>query len=336
MALATLRGIELKVKEGELVAIVGATGSGKSSLLAALLGELKKLEGVVNTRGSIAYIGQSAWIQAASVRENVLCGDALDSVRYNRVMEACALKPDLESFAAGDETEIGEGGSNLSGGQKQRLVLARATYKDAAVYLLDDPFSALDIHVARHVFEEVVMGLLQGKTRVIVTNDLRLLPLADRIVMLQNGEINEVGKYQELLNKKGTFAELLQQQKDHTVQEDAQVGEQDRRDSLAKLATSTKLVEVEKTVQEQELPELATGLGVVWRYFRCGGALATFASILLIASSCGLTGYSSVWLSVWSDEPNQAETYRKYLLGYGAIFFVQALLNILEIGRAHV
>uniref|UniRef100_A0A4X2KC03 ATP-binding cassette sub-family C member 6 n=1 Tax=Vombatus ursinus TaxID=29139 RepID=A0A4X2KC03_VOMUR len=205
--------INLAVPRGSLFAVIGSVGSGKSSLLSALLGELSKLEGYVNIKGSVAYVPQEAWIQNASVKENVCFGQRLDIPWLDRVLEACALRPDLASFPAGIHTEIGEQGINLSGGQKQRLSLARAVYKKASVYLLDDPLAALDVHVGQHIFDHVIGpgGLLQGMTRILVTHAVHILPQVDHIIVMANGAVAESGSYQELLQRNGTFADFLSQ-----------------------------------------------------------------------------------------------------------------------------
>ncbi|CAL1682835.1 unnamed protein product [Lasius platythorax] len=206
-----LQNINFHVEQGQLVAIVGTVGSGKSSLLSALLGEMEKLNGKVNTKGSIAYVSQQPWIQNATLQDNVLFGKALNKSLYNRVIEACALSPDLKMLPAGDQTEIGEKGINLSGGQKQRVALARAVYNDSENYFLDDPLSAVDSHVGKHIFENVVgpNGLLKKKTRVLVTHGITYLPEVDNIIVLKDGEITESGTYKQLLEKKGAFAEFL-------------------------------------------------------------------------------------------------------------------------------
>lgn len=150
-----LKNINMRVNHAELVAVVGTVGSGKSSLISAFLGEMNKVSGRVNTVGKIAYVSQQAWIQNATLRDNILFGKSYDKKLYDRVVNACALKQDLDMLPAGDQTEIGEKGINLSGGQKQRVSLARAVYNDADLYFLDDPLSAVDSHVGKHIFEQV-------------------------------------------------------------------------------------------------------------------------------------------------------------------------------------
>ena len=125
----------------------------KSSLLSCILGEVPKLAGHVRLSGTRAYVGQSPWIQSGKIEENILFGKEMDRGRYNRVLEVCALKDDLEVLSFGDQTVIGERGINLSGGQKQRIQIARALYQDADIYLFDDPFSAVDAHTGSHIFK---------------------------------------------------------------------------------------------------------------------------------------------------------------------------------------
>uniref|UniRef100_A0A7M4F5B4 Multidrug resistance-associated protein 1-like n=1 Tax=Crocodylus porosus TaxID=8502 RepID=A0A7M4F5B4_CROPO len=201
-----------QIPEGALVAVVGQVGSGKSSFLSAILGEMEKLEGTVQRRGSVAYVSQQAWIQNSILQENILFGSGLNKPYYERVLEACALLPDLEQLPNGDQTEIGERGVNISGGQKQRVSLARAVYSNADIYLLDDPLSAVDVHVGKHLFEKLIgpSGLLKNKTRILVTHSLAFLPQTDLIIVMENGKIADMGTYQELLSKRANFAELLQ------------------------------------------------------------------------------------------------------------------------------
>ncbi|KAL1778841.1 multidrug resistance-associated protein 1 [Sigmodon hispidus] len=207
----TLNGIHFSIPEGALVAVVGQVGCGKSSLLSALLAEMDKVEGHVALKGSVAYVPQQAWIQNDSLRENILFGHPLKERHYKAVLEACALLPDLEILPSGDLTEIGEKGVNLSGGQKQRVSLARAVYCNSDIYLFDDPLSAVDAHVGKHIFEKVVgpTGLLKNKTRILVTHGISYLPQMDVILVMSGGKISEMGSYQELLDRDGAFAEFL-------------------------------------------------------------------------------------------------------------------------------
>ncbi|GFQ80003.1 multidrug resistance-associated protein 1 [Trichonephila clavata] len=219
-----LTNLNFRAPEGKLVAVVGQVGSGKSSLLSALLGDMVKWCGKINVKGSVAYVPQQAWIQNATLRKNVLFTKSFDENKYKTVLEACALAQDLEILPGGDMTEIGEKGINLSGGQKQRVSLARAVYSNADIYYLDDPLSAVDAHVGKHIFEHVIGpdGLLKKKTRILVTHRISVLPDVDTIVVLVNGQISEMGSYQELLAKKGAFADFLIQYLQENVSESAE------------------------------------------------------------------------------------------------------------------
>ncbi|XP_074198909.1 ATP-binding cassette sub-family C member 3 isoform X2 [Camelus bactrianus] len=227
----SLHSLDIQVPKGALVAVVGPVGCGKSSLVSALLGEMEKLEGKVYMKGSVAYVPQQAWIQNCTLQENVLFGQALDPKRYHRALEACALLADLEVLPGGDQTEIGEKGINLSGGQRQRVSLARAVYSNADIFLLDDPLSAVDSHVAKHIFDQVIgpEGVLAGKTRVLVTHGISFLPQTDFVIVLADGQVSEVGTYSALLQRSGSFANFL---RNYAPDEDEEHLEADSRTAL--------------------------------------------------------------------------------------------------------
>ncbi|XP_045788022.1 putative ABC transporter C family member 15 [Trifolium pratense] len=204
----TLDEIELKVKRGMKVAICGSVGSGKTSILSGILGEIYKQSGNVKISGTKAYVPQSAWILTGNIRDNITFGKEFDEDKYEKTVEACALKKDFELFSGGDLTEIGERGINMSGGQKQRIQIARAVYQDADIYLFDDPFSAVDAHTGTHLFKECLMGILKEKTILFVTHQVEFLPAADLILVMQNGKIAQAGTFEELLKQNIGF-ELL-------------------------------------------------------------------------------------------------------------------------------
>ena len=196
-----LKNIDLNVRKGELVAIIGKVGSGKSSLLSALLGEMSCKTGKIkNYSKSFSYVSQQAWIQNMTIKENILFGQREHRDLYEQVIEACALKPDFQILPGGDLTEIGEQGINLSGGQKQRIALARAAYKQSEVILLDDPLSAVDAHVARHLFNNLIgpSGICKQSTRIIVTHNLHFLNQMDKIILFDEGNIVLHGNYEEV------------------------------------------------------------------------------------------------------------------------------------------
>jgi len=191
----TLTDISISIPRGSLVAVLGKVGSGKSSLLAALLGEMHRLNGELHIDGDLALVAQTPWIQAATLRDNVLFGSDFDDQRYEEVIKACALDVDIQGMQGNDLAEIGEQGLNLSGGQRARLALARALYQDSDIYLLDDPLSSVDAHVGKWLLQHVICGkLLSHKTRILCTYNNEAISFANLVLVLENGHIRYFGK----------------------------------------------------------------------------------------------------------------------------------------------
>uniref|UniRef100_A0A4W2EE42 Multidrug resistance-associated protein 4 n=1 Tax=Bos indicus x Bos taurus TaxID=30522 RepID=A0A4W2EE42_BOBOX len=197
-----LKGLSFTVRPGELLAVVGPVGAGKSSLLSALLGELSLIQGNVNVHGRIAYVSQQPWVFPGTVRSNILFGKKYEEDRYKEVIKACALEKNLQNLKERDQTVIGDGGTPLSEGQKARISLARAVYQDADIYLLDDPLSAVDVEVSRHLFEQCICQALKDKVTILVTHQLQYLKAASKILQLENGEMVEKGPYTEFLKSR--------------------------------------------------------------------------------------------------------------------------------------
>lgn len=193
---------------------------------------MHKLSGSYYINGSVSYAAQQAWIQNATVKDNILFGNKPDEVLYRQVIEACALVTDLNILAAGDRTEIGEKGINLSGGQKQRISLARAVYNNSDIYLLDDPLSAVDAHVGKHIFDNVIgpEGMLKDKTRFFCTNSLGFLSECDEIIMLDEGEVIENGSYDELIENDKHFAKFIENYVQSSNQEEEQEAPKPQKD----------------------------------------------------------------------------------------------------------
>ncbi|XP_053792269.1 ATP-binding cassette sub-family C member 4 isoform X3 [Vidua macroura] len=217
----TLQQISCTVRRGELLAVIGPVGAGKSSLLSAVLGELPKDKGLINVTGRIAYVSQQPWVFSGTVRSNILFDKEYEKEKYENVLKVCALKKDLELLANGDLTVIGDRGATLSGGQKARVNLARAVYQDADIYLLDDPLSAVDAEVGRHLFEKCICQALHQKISVLVTHQLQYLRAANQILILKDGKMVGKGTYAEFLRSGIDFASLLK--KDEEVVEQLSV-----------------------------------------------------------------------------------------------------------------
>ena len=188
-----LTNVTFFVSQGEMLAVTGPVGSGKSSLLMAILGELPTISGTVAFNGTVAYVPQIPWVFSGTVRDNILFGRHLDTKRYNEILDVCCMQPDLQNFSKGDLTEIGHRGVSLSGGQRVRVSLARALYSAADIYLLDDPLSAVDAKVGKHLFNNCICGFLSNQIRVLVTHQLNYLTHIPNVMVLNNGVQVEEG-----------------------------------------------------------------------------------------------------------------------------------------------
>jgi len=336
---ANLKNLNLNIQQGRLVAVVGEVGCGKSSLLSGILGEMHKLnEGKINLNGSSAYVAQQAWIQNATVRDNIIFGKEYNQQLYEKVVECCSLKTDFQIMPAGDSTEIGEKGINLSGGQKQRISLARSVYVNADIYLLDDPLSAVDAHVGKDIFDNIIgpNGLLRNKTRVFVTNSLSFLPQVDEIILLEHGQIVEKGSYEQLKNKNAAFTDFIrlylqsqdanknnqQENNDENIEEipEKKVVMNQSIDLLARQqsnksklgggdAKKTAAVEKagEKIIVKERIESGEVKLSILKAYFKaCGYVLTGLSVVLFSIVNIGSIG-SNVWLSEWSNDAKNPE-----------------------------
>lgn len=203
------RDISVKITKGQLIAIIGPVGSGKSSLFHVILNELPLLTGRVSVNGKISYAAQEPWLFSNNVRQNILFGDEMNKEHYRTVVNRCALEEDFKLFPYGDKTMVGERGISLSGGQRARINLARAVYKEADIYLLDDPLSAVDTHVGKHIFEKCIREYLNSKTVILITHQLQYLKEVDRIIIIEHGAIKAEGTYSELTSLGLDFTKLL-------------------------------------------------------------------------------------------------------------------------------
>ncbi|XP_070119022.1 ATP-binding cassette sub-family C member 11 isoform X2 [Equus caballus] len=310
--------INLVLSKGTMLGICGNSGSGKSSLLSAILGEMHLQEGLVGVHGSLAYVPQQPWMIGASIRENILMGVQYDKARYLQVLHCCSLNRDLEILPFGDMTEIGERGLNLSGGQKQRISLARAVYADRDVYLLDDPMSALDNHVAKHVFEECIQKMLRGKSVVLVTHQMQYLEFCDEIILLEDGKICEKGIHSELIQKKGRYAQLIQKMPREATQDvlqdparraqEPQVEGQARTTFQEEPLPDDAVLENQLTKKEK-MEEGSLRWSVYHHYIQAaGGYLVSVMVFLLMLVFIFLTTFNMWWLNHWLEQGSGANS----------------------------
>ncbi|XP_040939884.1 ABC transporter C family member 12 isoform X2 [Gossypium hirsutum] len=339
----TLSNINLDVPVGSLLAIVGGTGEGKTSLISAILGELPPdANSSVVIRGTVAYVPQVSWIFNATVRDNILFGSSFQPEQYWKTIDVTALQEDLDILPDHDLTEIGERGVNISGGQKQRVSMARAVYSNSDVYIFDDPLSALDAHVAEQVFNRCIKEELQGKTRILVTNQLHCLPHVDYILVVSNGVIKEEGTFEEVSRKGRIFQKLME----NAGKMEKQEGKGDERyiDMENLEPNSNKMVEskindilkdanaanrrkgMKATLVKQE--ERETGLvswNVLMRYKDAiGGLWVVVILFTFYFSTEVLRILSSMWLRFWTDK-SASKSYKPefYILIYALLGFSQ-------------
>ncbi|XP_068448510.1 ATP-binding cassette sub-family C member 5 isoform X2 [Clinocottus analis] len=304
----TLHRIDQHIKKGSLVGICGGVGSGKTSLLSALLGQMTLLEGNVAVSGGFAYVAQQAWILNDSLKENILFGNEYDQDKYNAVLEACCLVPDLAELPYGDMTEIGERGANLSGGQRQRVSLARALYSERPILLLDDPLSAVDACVGSHIFHKAIRGAAKGKTVLFVTHQLQYLSDCDKVILMKDGQIAEHGTHAQLMGKERDYANLFNSmQQENLVKENLKNKRHGAGAEKADGAVVVAMVrpKVESTKGEQLMKAEEKGCGAVaWSVYgayikAAGGPLVFIINIFFFLSTTGSIAFSNWWLSYW-------------------------------------
>ncbi|GFG33086.1 hypothetical protein Cfor_12110, partial [Coptotermes formosanus] len=298
----TLSKVTVDIKPGMLVAVIGPVGAGKSSLLQAILRELPLIEGTIEVGGTISYASQEPWMFTGSVRQNILFGEPFVRERYSQVVKVCALKHDFQLLPYADKTIVGERGVSLSGGQRARANLARAVYKDADVYLLDDPLSAVDPHVSKHLFEDCIAGFLKGKTVILATHQLHHLKQVDRILIFNNGSIAAQGTYSELQATGLDFAKLLNDNwEEHAHEEDQ---------ALQKTLRQVSVSSVNSVDEEQPEPKQVAEMRTVGSvsskvysaYLRSGGNCCVILTVtLLFVMAQVLASGCDYWITYWTD-----------------------------------
>ncbi|XP_014446420.1 multidrug resistance-associated protein 4 [Tupaia chinensis] len=315
----TLQGLSFTVRPGELLAVIGPVGAGKSSLLSAVLRELPPSQGLVTVHGRMAYVSQQPWVFSGTVRSNILFGKKYEKERYEKVIKACALKKDLQLLEDGDLTVIGDRGATLSGGQKARVNLARAVYQDADIYLLDDPLSAVDAEVSRHLFELCICQTLHDKITILVTHQLQYLKAASQILILKDGEMVQKGTYTEFLKSGVDFGSLLKKEneeseqptvpgtptlRNRTFSESSVWSQQSSRPSLKDGAPDGQETEnVQVTQSEESRSEGKVGFKAYRNYFTAGAHWFVIIFLILLNTAAQVAYVlQDWWLSYWANE----------------------------------
>lgn len=364
-----LKNIDVAIPAGQLWAVVGTVGCGKSALCSAILGELARTNGSVSVNGRVAYVAQTAWVLNATVKKNItFAGDAFypgaegrvpsackQEDMYQRALDACQLRSDVAILPAGDGTEIGERGINLSGGQKQRVSLARAAYSGADTYIFDDPLSALDAEVSKAVFERCLSdvnpstgeaGLLAGKTRLLVTNALQYLPACHGVLVLESGpdgvgRVAAQGSFTELMASYPPFKAMMEQY-GHKEEEKGEEGEakaQGGKGGKAAAAGTSgaegdKAAGAKKLMSVEEKAEGAVKTEYYWRYFASGGNPYLNIFLMFVAYLLGQLAQivSQWWITFWtSDKSYIAHPMGFYMGIYVAVGVGAALFAFMRV-----
>ncbi|XP_077978183.1 ATP-binding cassette sub-family C member 9-like [Glandiceps talaboti] len=351
----TLSDINVDILAGELTMVVGIVGSGKSSLLSAILGEMTIISGSIyfnRNRSSICYVPQKPWLQNATLKENVIFGKDFELTRYQTVIEACALQPDIDILPAGDMTEIGEKGINLSGGQKQRVSVARALYSKADIVLLDDPLSALDVHVGSHLLEQGIADFLkkENRTVVLVTHQIQYLDYANKVVVMDNGRICSQGDLQEIQKQDPSGYSDLKKKIELSASEIDSESDEDKTLEMQRQSLIKQVKNIEKEEKKMKNAETGTLIkreerergSVSWRVYLAYGKAMKLPLVFLMLVMFLVQGtihiFTNFWLSQWSEAGMDTENKTQEelddeldynLRGYAAWSFSYVLIAII-------
>ena len=331
-----LNNINLEIKKGEFVCIIGEVGSGKSSLLQSILNNMISLSNnskiIIN--GSISYVSQIPWIRNATVKDNILFFNKYDEEKYNKSIELSELRADLDILEGGDLTEIGEKGVNLSGGQKARVTLARAIYADKDIYLFDDPISALDANVGMKIMKNCVIKYLNGKTRILVTHALQYVSFADRIIYMKDGEINWIGTYSEI--KEQDFFKIFYdkmnksqglQRKSSSERRDDFLNSEDEENNKNSLNKG----KVKRITKDEDKEEGRVKFKVYSTYISfIGGVIILVAILILLLLMNGFNGSSDIFLGYWNDNQSKAKNFFYFCI-YSSLGLTSCVINYIRV-----
>jgi len=336
-----LQNINLHVSNGELCAVVGRVGSGKSTLCSAIINEAILKEGEIILKGKVAYAAQTPWILNATLRDNILFGLPMDEDKYHKVLRACQLEHDLNMMENGDLTDIGERGINLSGGQKARVSIARAAYSDADTIILDDPLSALDPEVGKKLFSECICNLLDGKTRLLVTNQIQFLSSCDSVVALREGKITEQGSFSDLVSDKGSEVNRLLASSRTGSLRGSDTGNsssitKDKKDTVAAAPANKDQSLFKKSLHTKEERNVgAVSMSVYLKYLKAGGGYIKFGFVYFsfVSTTVNQVAITS-WISYWTSDADYERHPEAFYLGMH--FMLAVTLGIFSFVRAYL
>lgn len=316
--------INLEIKKGEFVVVIGSIGSGKTSLLMAMSGFMERNHGTVYHSGTSLFCG-APWVQNATVRQNITFGLPYNKAKYDEIVEACCLLPDFEQFIGGDMTEVGERGITLSGGQKARINLARSVYADKDIIFMDDVLSAVDAKVGKHIVDKCFLGILKYKTRILATHHLHIADKADRMIFVNGDGSIEIGNYDELGKTNNKINDLFRFH-DHKMQNE--------KDIIGKVEPVT-VVDIEKEkvnyefssevkiTEDEERAVNALGLHIYTDYINIGLGRFKFSfpmifiSLMILSTFCDL--FSNTWLTYWLED-KWADRGKSFYMGLYIMF----------------
>ncbi|XP_072027036.1 ATP-binding cassette sub-family C member 9-like [Amphiura filiformis] len=354
---AILSNINIEIPKGQLTMIIGPVGAGKSSILSAILCEMTNLQGKVQWNrmtSSVAYSAQKSWLLNASLRDNILFGEEFDHQRFQSVVSACCLQPDIDILPAGDQTEIGEKGINLSGGQKQRVSVARALYSSHQTVLLDDPFASLDVHVGSKLFHQAIMGLLleNHRTVILVTHQLKFLQYAQQVILMKEGKVARQGTMDDIWEADPELYTIWQQtsaviKEAESTSEDSDDETAEERRRLQRLIEDQKLEiakkddtdgssAIGKLIETEERETGSVSFHVFLYYGHAMGWLLVCLIAFFLSAQYGVMMATDFWLSAWSEagarlvnvtEEEVQDISEYYIGGYMGLSFAGAFLS---------
>lgn len=330
-----LKQISLNIESGSLTAIIGQVGAGKTTLFHVILRQISTVQGEIRSKGKISYASQEAWIFASTIKQNILFGQPMNLERYEKVIDVCQLKRDLQMLPYGDNTMVGEKGINLSGGQCARVNLARAVYHEADIYLLDDPLSAVDTHVGKGIFEDCIQAFLKDKTVVLITHQFHYLKHVHKIIVIGDGTLQTEGTYAELLNSGLNLATMESEANEVTDNLEIPMEEND-----LSTESTTLCQEEEEQSESRTLGNISIKTYVQYLASAKSGCLIFMIFLISVVCQSASTGtdyFVTYWVNIEevknlttnnNDDPLRGRSLYIYI--YGSITILTVLITLAQ------